>query len=38
MELWHWIAIGVGIFVVLAIVTKGRIFRIFGDIVEALID
>ena len=38
MELWHWIAIGVGIFVVLAIVTKGRIFRIFGDILEAIFD
>ena len=38
MELLHWIAIGVGIFVVLAIITKGRIFRIFGDILEAIFD
>lgn len=38
MTMWHWIGIGVAVVVVLTWVTKGRIWKFLGDIVEAILD
>lgn len=35
MDLWVWILIGVAVFIVLAVLTKGKIFGILGDIFDA---
>lgn len=34
----HWIGIAVVVFLLLVWVTKGRIFKVFGDIIEAILD
>lgn len=36
MELWHWIVIGVVVFLLLVWLTKGRIFRILDDVFDIL--
>lgn len=36
MTVWHWVGIGVAIFLLIAWLTKGRVFRVFGDILEGI--
>lgn len=38
MSMWTWIGIGILIFVILVILTKGKLLQVIGDVLGGLVD